>query len=139
MNQSEETKTVSVTCAAEASDDGKTEKVETLLQIDDPEEKAAVEAAKKKILSMGSEPRIIATSPATADICDKLNLDLVGVCSSAISSIPERYADVETVGGARAGYGNRCLSEPGLDFKPGHPCSLIYSRNTKLLIRTGLS
>lgn len=76
VNQSEETKTVSVTCAAEASDDGKTEKVETLLQIDDPEEKAAVEAAKKKILSMGSEPRIIATSPATADICDKLNLDL---------------------------------------------------------------
>lgn len=48
VNQSEETKTVSVTCAAEASDDGKTEKVETLLQIDDPEEKAAVEAARKR-------------------------------------------------------------------------------------------
>ena len=100
VNQSDETTTMSVTCAAEAPDDGKTEKAETLLQIDDPEEKAAVEAAKKKILSMGSEPRIIATSPATADICDKLNLDLVGVCSSTVSSIPERYADAETVGGA---------------------------------------
>lgn len=80
--------------------DSDMENVETLLQIDDPEEKAAVEAAKKKVLSMGSEPRIIATSPATADICDKLNLDLVGVCSSSISTLPERYADVETIGGA---------------------------------------
>ncbi len=26
--------------------------------------------------------RIVATSPATADICDRLELDLVGVCSS---------------------------------------------------------
>ncbi len=95
------------TVGAESDTDGNNstensdiENVETLLQIDDPEEKAAVEAAKKKVLSMGSEPRIIATSPATADICDKLNLDLVGVCSSTISSLPERYADITTVGGA---------------------------------------
>ena len=31
---------------------------------------------------MDEEPRIIATSPATADICDRLELDLVGVCSA---------------------------------------------------------
>lgn len=74
--------------------------VQTLLTIDDPQEKAAVEAAKKKVASMEGEPRIIATSPATVDICDKLNLDLVGTCSSTISTLPERYADVETVGGA---------------------------------------
>lgn len=74
--------------------------VETLLAIDDPEEKAAVEAAKKKVASMEEEPRIIATSPATADICDKLDLDLVGVCSTTSSTIPERYADLETVGTA---------------------------------------
>ena len=28
--------------------------------------------------------RIVATSPATADICDRLELDLVGVCSSTL-------------------------------------------------------
>ncbi len=100
VNQKEKSGDTADTYSAETSEDGNTENVETLLEIDDPEEKAAVEAAKKKVLSMGSEPRIIATSPATADICDKLNLDLVGVCSSAISSIPERYADAVTVGGA---------------------------------------
>ena len=31
--------------------------------------------------------RIVATSPATADICDRLELDLVGVCSSTLSTI----------------------------------------------------
>ena len=113
------------TVGAESDTDGNNstensdiENVETLLQIDDPEEKAAVEAAKKKVLSMGSEPRIIATSPATADICDKLNLDLVGVCSSTISSLPERYADITTVGGAHeSGYGDCSISGSGLDFE----------------------
>ncbi len=76
------------------------ENAETLLAINDPKEKAAVEAAKKKVQAMKDEPRIIATSPATADICDKLELDLVGVCSSTVSTIPERYQDVETVGTA---------------------------------------
>ena len=63
-------------------------------------EKAAVEAAKKKVAAMNDTPRIIATSPATADICDKLELDLVGVCSSTVSTIPERYKDLTTVGTA---------------------------------------
>ena len=74
--------------------------VATLLQIDDPEEKAAVEAAKKKVAAMKEEPRIIATSPATADICDKLDLDLAGVCSTTTSTIPERYAGLPSVGTA---------------------------------------
>ena len=72
----------------------------TLLEINDPKEKAAVEAAKKKVAAMNDTPRIIATSPATADICDKLELDLVGVCRSTVSTIPDRYKDVETVGTA---------------------------------------
>ena len=72
----------------------------TLLEINDPKEKAAVEAAKKKVAAMNDTPRIIATSPATADICDKLELDLVGVCNSTVSTIPDRYKDVETVGTA---------------------------------------
>ena len=77
---------------------GTAQSAETLLEITDPEEKAAVEAAKAKVAAMDEEPRIIATSPATADICDRLELDLVGVCSSTISTIPERYAEVEQVG-----------------------------------------
>ena len=77
---------------------GTAQSAETLLEITDPEEKAAVEAAKAKVAAMDEEPRIIATSPATADICDRLELDLVGVCSSTISTIPARYAEVEQVG-----------------------------------------
>ncbi len=41
--------------------------------------------------------RLIATSSAVADICDKLNLDLVGVCETS-SELPEQYADLPTVG-----------------------------------------
>lgn len=74
--------------------------VESLLEITDPKEKAAVEAAKKKVQQLKDEPRIIATSPATAAICDKLDLDLVGVCKTTTSTIPERYADLPTVGTA---------------------------------------
>ena len=73
---------------------------QSLLEIDDPVEKAAIEAARKKVAAMNGEPRIIATSPATADICDKLELDLVGVCKSSVSTIPERYADLTQVGTA---------------------------------------
>ncbi len=43
------------------------------------------------------ELRLIATSPAVADMCNVLNLDLVGVCDTT-SSIPDRYADLPKVG-----------------------------------------
>ena len=76
-----------------------TETLDSMLQITDPIEKEAVEIAKAKVHSMGAEPRIIATSPAVAEICDRLELDLVGVCSSS-SSIPERYEDITQVGAA---------------------------------------
>lgn len=46
--------------------------------------------------------RIVATSPATVDICDRLELDLVGVSSSSLTPVPDRYADVERVGTAMA-------------------------------------
>ena len=77
-----------------------TDNVETMLAITDPVEKAAVETAKAKVQSAGGNPKIIATSPATAEICDKLELDLVGVSSSSVSVIPDRYKDVTTVGTA---------------------------------------
>ena len=85
---------------ASSASDQEVDSVETLLSIDDPEEKAAVEAAKAKVAAMEEEPRIIATSPATADICDRLDLDLAGVCSSTISSLPERYENLTQVGTA---------------------------------------
>lgn len=79
-----------------------TESVETMLEITDPEEKAAVEAAKAMVQGMEEEPRIIATSPSTAEICDRLELDLAGVCSSSASELPERYAKTQKVGTAMA-------------------------------------
>ena len=42
--------------------------------------------------------RLIATSPAAADICGRLELELVGVCDTTVSTIPERYSNVEKVG-----------------------------------------
>lgn len=72
----------------------------TVLEITDKQELANVRAAAEKIKQLDHEPRIIATSPATADICDRLDIDLVGVCSSSVSSIPARYENVTQVGTA---------------------------------------
>ena len=72
--------------------------VQTMLDISDPNEKAAVSAAMEKVRNLGLEPRIIATSPAAVDICDKLELPLVGVCESGLYKTPERYKDVQKVG-----------------------------------------
>ncbi len=47
------------------------------------------------------EVRIVATSPAVAEICDLLELDLVGVPATS-RSLPDRYAEVEQVGTAMA-------------------------------------
>lgn len=60
----------------------------------------AIKAAKQKVQALGKEPRLIATSPAVAAICDRLELDLVGVCSTSVSTIPERYEDLPEVGTA---------------------------------------
>ena len=43
------------------------------------------------------EVRLVATSPAVAQICNRLDLDLVGICQST-SDLPERYDGVTTVG-----------------------------------------
>lgn len=58
----------------------------------------AVALAAEKVKDLGHEPRIIATSPAVADVCDRLKIDLVGVSDSNISTIPERYQNVKRVG-----------------------------------------
>lgn len=65
-------------------------------------EQEAVEAAKEKVAALSDEPRIVATSPAVAQICDRLDLDLVGICSTTVSTIPERYEGLTEVGTAMA-------------------------------------
>ena len=61
-----------------------------------PEENSKAESS----VQSADELRIAATSPAVADICDKLDIDLVGVCTSTISTIPERYKDATQLGTA---------------------------------------
>ena len=46
----------------------------------------------------GESPRIAATSAATMQICEALDLDLVGVPTSSLVEIPERYADATLLG-----------------------------------------
>lgn len=72
--------------------------VNTMLSIDDPVERAAVLAAMEKVSYLGRTPNIIATSPACVDICDKLEIDLVGVGHSSLFQTPARYADATEVG-----------------------------------------
>ncbi len=43
------------------------------------------------------EVRLVATSPAVAQICNRLNLDLVGVCDTS-GTLPEKYDKVKKVG-----------------------------------------
>ncbi len=50
------------------------------------------------ITSVGSDVRIAATSAATMQICEALDLDLVGVPTSSLVEIPERYADATLLG-----------------------------------------
>lgn len=48
----------------------------------------------------GINTKIIATSVSVTEICDKLDLDLIGVPQSSISTLPERYEGVTTIGTA---------------------------------------
>lgn len=48
-------------------------------------------------INNNGEVRLIATSPAVAQICSRLNLDLVGVCQTS-STLPEKYQNLTTVG-----------------------------------------
>ena len=47
------------------------------------------------------ETRIVATSNATLQICDKLGLDLVGICTTS-GEVPERYQGLPEIGTAMA-------------------------------------
>lgn len=46
------------------------------------------------------QPAIVATSMATVDICDRLELNLAGVPKSDLYELPERYKELPTVGTA---------------------------------------
>jgi len=69
-----------------------------MLDISDPVEKSAVLAAMEKVSYLGRTPNVIATSPACVDICDKLEIDLVGIGHSSLFETPERYRDATEVG-----------------------------------------
>lgn len=62
-----------------------------------PEENSKAESGS---VTNADDLRIAATSPAVADICDKLDIDLVGVCSSTVSTIPDRYKGATQLGTA---------------------------------------
>lgn len=51
-------------------------------------------------ISTQQTARLIATSLAVADVCDKLELDLVGVCKSTLAPLPDRYASLPEIGPA---------------------------------------
>lgn len=51
-----------------------------------------------KEVNTAENVRLVATSPATADIMDRLELNLVGVSDTNLSTIPERYDDAVRVG-----------------------------------------
>ena len=51
-----------------------------------------------KEVNTAENVRLVATSPATADIMDRLDLDLVGVSDTSLSTIPARYDDVDRIG-----------------------------------------
>lgn len=51
-------------------------------------------------ISTQQTARLIATSLAVADVCDKLELDLVSVCKSTLAPLPDRYASLPEIGPA---------------------------------------
>lgn len=48
--------------------------------------------------TINDSPRVIATSMAVVEICDKLGIDLVGVPESSLTELPERYEGIDTIG-----------------------------------------
>lgn len=66
----------------------------------DQKQGSGTSEARRKVEASDGTARLIATSPAVAEICNRLELDLVGVCTTSVSSIPERYSDLPSVGTA---------------------------------------
>ena len=69
----------------------------------------------------------MATSPAVAQICNRLNLDLVGICASS-SDLPERYGSVYGGHGDESGL-EIIKSSSDYILSPAL-CKTIYSPNT---------
>lgn len=57
-----------------------------------------VEIAKNRVDELDHDVRIVATSPAVVGICDRLDLDLVGVPNSNVQALPQRYDDCLKIG-----------------------------------------
>lgn len=52
-----------------------------------------LEMAKEETSASADGLKIVAASPEIAEICEKLEIDLVGVCAQDAEQVPERYAD----------------------------------------------
>lgn len=85
-----------VTAAASAE----SQSLDQRLQVTDQQELAAVQRAQQLVAGKGGKPRIVATSTATVEICRRLHLDLVGLCSSTVTKIPKEYKKLPKVGTA---------------------------------------
>lgn len=73
--------------------------------------------------------KLVVTSPAVAEICDKLELDLVGVCNTN-GTLPDRYKDLTKVGMAmNPDFGNFKVLLILIMFYLQIHCSQIYSLN----------
>lgn len=59
---------------------------------------SAVEVARQKVQQLDHAPRIVATSPAVVEVCNRLELDLVAVCNSERTPTPLRYQAAEKIG-----------------------------------------
>lgn len=57
-----------------------------------------LEVAKGMVDELDHPVRIVATSPAVVEICDRLDLDLVGVPNSNVTVLPRRYEDCLRIG-----------------------------------------
>ena len=103
----------------ESSADTSSESAESLLKITDPKEKAAVETAKKKVQELDGEPRIIATSPATADICDKTGTGSGGCMQQYRIHHPGQIQGCRDGRNSHeSGYRDSFILKTGLDLKP---------------------
>ena len=83
---------------ADSSTSTKAEIIEDISTISSSKEKNAVEKARKKVEAQKGDTRIIATSPAAIEICNRMDIDLVGVTKSTTTELPKRYANLPTVG-----------------------------------------
>ncbi|MDY2960197.1 MAG: heme ABC transporter substrate-binding protein IsdE [Hornefia sp.] len=80
------------------SDDEYKKEIKKSVTLMNSREEEAVRKARHMVGLKGGGVRIIATSPSVADICSRLDLELVGICNSTVSRMPKRYKGTKVIG-----------------------------------------